>query len=694
MHQKGSINFAEVEKSLNAPLIKDQYWYIIDKKWYDTCCQYNKLGDENECPGPIDNSALFATTTSNSNSTTTRFKSPSSDAVAIGNRPLKNNLSENEDFLVIPEQAWNLLVEHYTVRDPSHVIKRRVIENNPKYCVVEVYPLNLLLCLHAGNGTSAGVVEKQFSRKSQLKEVEEEMRKLFNINETSQTKLWVGNSTVYESEAAKTNGSVENYPPIALPNVPTPPPLSTNTGDSNTVPAEATMLTRSAQAKHLYDAKSDLQAKNCAEVKPSNSVASIAQNNSNNLSTSDSTDENSLKPSPMLRTLEDAGLINGQIVTIEYRNIDGIWPSCKPKCGSVTTRSSRAQPGLCGLSNIGNTCFMNSALQCLSNTPPLTNYILNDNYINDINVNNPLGMHGEIAKTYADLIKNLWSGSNSTYIPREFKMAVGRFAPQFSSYSQQDCQELMAFLLDGLHEDLNRIKEKPYIEIKNEIELRPDEVVAAESWSNYRKRNDSIVVDTFHALLKSTLVCPECDLVSVTFDPFCYLSLPLPVKREKLTELEGPKPALQLKDCISQFTDVERLGADDPWYCPKCKKHQQATKKFDIWSLPKILIIHMKRFSFSRSWRDKIDTMVEFPVEELDLSEHVLCPDQKGGNLTYDLIGVANHYGGLGGGHYTAYAKNVIQDSWFSFNDAIVTPTNADSVVSKNAYVLFYQQRE
>src|SRR6185437_3932110 len=75
--------------------------------------------------------------------------------------------------------------------------------------------------------------------------------------------------------------------------------------------------------------------------------------------------------------------------------------------------------------------------------------------------------------------------------------------------------------------------QKPYIEVKNDVELRPDEIVAAESWSNYKKRNDSIIIDTFHALLKSTLVCPDCELVSVTFDPFCFLSLPLPIKTER-----------------------------------------------------------------------------------------------------------------------------------------------------------------
>lgn len=191
-------------------------------------------------------------------------------------------------------------------------------------------------------------------------------------------------------------------------------------------------------------------------------------------------------------------------------------------------------PGLCGLSNLGNTCFMNSALQCLSNTQTLTKFLLADKYLEDINEDNPLGNGGEIARVYADLIKAMWSGYYSTVTPREFKVAVGRFAPQFSGFSQHDCQELLSFLLDGLHEDMNRVRNKPYIENKDGIDARPDEEVAKEAWQNYKRRNDSIIVDTFHSQLKSTLVCPECNLVSITFDPFCYLTLPLPYKVSNL----------------------------------------------------------------------------------------------------------------------------------------------------------------
>nr|XP_061815787.1 ubiquitin carboxyl-terminal hydrolase 15-like isoform X3 [Nerophis lumbriciformis] len=657
-------------------------------------------------------------------------------------------------------------------------------------------------------------------------------------------------------------------------------------------------------------------------------------------------------------------------------------------------QSERA--GLCGLSNLGNTCFMNSAVQCLSNTPPLTDYFLKDKYTSELNEDNPLGMKGEIAKAYAELIKQLWSSKYSYVTPRPFKTQVGRFAPQFSGYQQQDSHELLAFLLDGLHEDLNRIRKKPYIQLKD-ANGRPDKVVAEEAWESHIKRNDSIIVDIFHGLFKSTLVCPVCAKVSVTFDPFCYLTLPLPMKKERTLEvylvrldplakpiqykltvpkvgyisdlctslsilsevpaekmivtdiyshrfhrifatndnlssimerddiyvfevavnrvedtdhvvipvhlrekykqsgynhtstplfglpfliavprtlsedklynmlliclcrfvrssveededdceesqstkphtvngnatnglLEEGSPSemetdeqdeessqdqelpsendnsqsedsvggdnelengivapqnstkgqpsttehnrkrlftfqlnnmgktdfslikddtrqirfdeghlrlsdrsylsldwepemrkkyfddtvvedfdkhesmeykpqkkafFKLKDCIELFTTKEKLGAEDPWYCPNCKEHQQATKKLDLWSLPPVLVVHLKRFSYSRYMRDKLDSLVDFPLSNLDMSEFLINPNS--GPCLYDLIAVSNHYGGMGGGHYTAYAKNTDDGKWYNFDDSSVSPASEDQIVSKAGYVLFYQRQD
>lgn len=152
------------------------------------------------------------------------------------------------------------------------------------------------------------------------------------------------------------------------------------------------------------------------------------------------------------------------------------------------------------------------------------------------------------------------------------------------------------------------------------------------------------------------------------------------------------KTAVALRDCIELFTTMETLGEHDPWYCPNCKKHQQATKKFDLWSLPKILVVHLKRFSYNRYWRDKLDTVVEFPVRGLNMSEFVCDPSAR--PYVYDLIAVSNHYGAMGVGHYTAYAKNKLNGKWYYFDDSNVSLACEDQIVTKAAYVLFYQRRD
>merc|ERR1739838_188817 len=145
------------------------------------------------------------------------------------------------------------------------------------------------------------------------------------------------------------------------------------------------------------------------------------------------------------------------------------------------------------------------------------------------------------------------------------------------------------------------------------------------------------------------------------------------------------------------FTTKEQLEKDDAWYCSRCKKHQQATKKFDLWNLPPVLIIHLKRFSYTRYYRDKLDTFVNCPLKDLDLTDFVLNPHKKSwphNKRNYNLIAVSNHYGGLGGGHYTAYAKNSQDGEWHYFDDQSVSPADGNKVVTKAAYMLIYQRQD
>ncbi|XP_075430564.1 ubiquitin carboxyl-terminal hydrolase 19 isoform X2 [Ascaphus truei] len=190
--------------------------------------------------------------------------------------------------------------------------------------------------------------------------------------------------------------------------------------------------------------------------------------------------------------------------------------------------------GFTGLVNLGNTCFMNSVIQSLSNTRELRDYFQDRSFESEINCNNPLGTGGRLAVSFAVLLRTLWKGTNHAIQPSKLKAIVASKASQFTGYAQHDAQEFMAFLLDGLHEDLNRIQNKPYTETVDS-DGRPDEEVADEAWQRHKMRNDSFVVDLFQGQYKSKLVCPVCAKVSITFDPFLYLPVPLPQKQKVLT---------------------------------------------------------------------------------------------------------------------------------------------------------------
>ncbi|XP_031429479.1 ubiquitin carboxyl-terminal hydrolase 32 isoform X2 [Clupea harengus] len=230
-------------------------------------------------------------------------------------------------------------------------------------------------------------------------------------------------------------------------------------------------------------------------------------------------------------TLESLKIQDDQHLVIEVRNKDMSWPeemSFIANSSKIDRHKVPTEKGATGLSNLGNTCFMNSSIQCVSNTKPLTDYFISGRHLYELNRTNPIGMRGHMAKCYGDLVQELWSGTQKNVAPLKLRWTIAKYAPRFNGFQQQDSQELLAFLLDGLHEDLNRVHEKPYVELKDS-DLRPDFEVASEAWDNHLRRNRSIVVDLFHGQLKSQVKCKTCGHISARFDPFNFLSLPLPM---------------------------------------------------------------------------------------------------------------------------------------------------------------------
>ncbi|KDN35786.1 cysteine proteinase [Tilletiaria anomala UBC 951] len=1049
-----------VDQANAKPLAVGDRWHIVSANWYRKWRREGKGKGKIEevestdggCdgPGPIDSSDI-----------------------ADGADSLRMHITEHADYELLTNTAWEALASWYGFVGPTFA--RPVIAGMQASAErIELRPPRFTLVPVADRAT---VVSEQLNPTSIVISVsttisafKESVCQALNINGSPSTnlRLW----------RLPENSEIAATPLVAL-----PPAKLKEAGVelvNEMLGATAGVLEDPTLEALQLDAPAislAVEVRNVAGEWPSDAQSAVATTNG-------------VKGFFAQNTEDHWSSVQGQSAEPILTSVIG---SATGALASITGRMTRSQTahersgperprGLVGLQNLGNTCFMNSALQCMSNTLELQQYFVSGVYKQELNSDNPLGMGGALAEAFGSLLEKIWSpNTHGAIVPREFKYAVSRFAPQFAGYGQQDTQELLAFLLDGLHEDLNRILKKPYIEAPDWEGGGEKEMVefARKQWEIYKARNDSVIVDLFQGQYRSTLVCPKCQKVSIKFDPFMYLTLPIPNRRmwtgdinyvpydpskrpvkvtlsvlqdasfmtvkAKLAELfatdaeklvgaevwhgnihkwyhdwehvtdiqrndtayfwelpteftypqvkgqslfsrtstqnpeqyekqaippaadawailpvfsqvqdsndhrrgfrsstlgvpffvaipadktsdpeaindivsqhyvrfaedpdalqkalvhntaaqqhapqaegddvgvqplqisaqppvadsvaeirfsdddaqepqvtesalpqmeaaptepaeaiastdaaqpmeaeiqqstppsfvlrfaarkmtvplphgveswdddsqalfdrtthtdsdwpavytggavvclwnpeaaealltkasndvwgayeehvddsvaqskgkNGPKKKLHIEDCLDEFTKKEQLGSDDLWYCPQCKEFRQATKKFDLWKVPDILVVHLKRFSAGRYSRDKLDDLVDFPIQGLDLSHRVEGSkvvqrlEKLGYELPvstsraqtpeveaeanddavavdapiYDLYAVDNHYGGLGGGHYTAYAKNHASGKWYYFDDSSVREVGPEDCKTSAAYLLFYRRR-
>jgi ubiquitin C-terminal hydrolase len=188
--------------------------------------------------------------------------------------------------------------------------------------------------------------------------------------------------------------------------------------------------------------------------------------------------------------------------------------------------------GACGLSNLGNTCYMNSAVQCISYIPLLRAYLISGRFRKhgEVNFDNPLGTGGKVLEELAILEETIWSGKFGVRYPSRFRNQLGRCLSQYSSNDQQDAQEFLNDLLDSLHEDSNKVIKKPYVEALEDrwVDRSDLHQVGEETWRRYLRRNRSIIANIGMGQVLNRVTCPVCEYTSHNFDPFNMLSIPFP----------------------------------------------------------------------------------------------------------------------------------------------------------------------
>ena len=330
--------------------------------------------------------------------------------------------------------------------------------------------------------------------------------------------------------------------------------------------------------------------------------------------------------------------------------------------------------GLSGLCNLGNTCYINSCMQILSQCYELNELITNvGEHISSEN--------GLVLKEWKDLRDLLWS-KNCIISPNRFINAIQRVAALkkcdlFTGYAQNDLPEFLIFIFDCFHEALER---KVIISVNGRTENDLDELAKTcyEMISSTYSSSYSEIIDLFFGIHVSLIITNDNSnkILSIKPEPFSTINLPLPPEHKKCS----------IYDCFDLYTNYEFLEGSNAWFNEKTNMKQDVVKTIKFWSLPNILIVDFKRFNNSNQ---KLNNIIHTPLLGLDLSKYVIGYNRE--QYVYELFGICNHYGESQGGHYTAYIKNSNQ-KWYHFNDTNVTEISESHLITAKGYCYFYRK--
>lgn len=297
-----------------------------------------------------------------------------------------------------------------------------------------------------------------------------------------------------------------------------------------------------------------------------------------------------------------------------------------------------------GLTNIGNTCYLNATLQCLVHIDELNMFL--NNYI-------PKSL---LLKEYDDLRQLMLKGHN-IITPTRFVKVVHHVCNEkkmdlFTTFSQYDLSEFLRFMLNEFHESMKQNVQISIPKQMTDIDKKCVEMMIR----NYSK-DYSFIIDYFYGITVSILETTKVE--SIIPESFFILDLPIP-----------DTPNVSIYDCIQLYAQPENFE----WKDESTNTYVPATKKNIFWRLPKLLFIVFKRFNNSNH---KNNQLIHVPFT-ITL-----------GSVSYQLICVCNHYGSVNSGHYSTIVK---KDNWIELDDGSITIVPPPKVITLNAYCLLFRQ--
>ena len=344
-----------------------------------------------------------------------------------------------------------------------------------------------------------------------------------------------------------------------------------------------------------------------------------------------------------------------------------------------------------GLQNLGQTCYMNSTLQCLSNIYDLTNHLLKRYGTYDIE-KQPLTV------AYSSLLSNLFNSKEQYIVPSTFKEIIGILNPMFEGNHAADAKDLLFFLIEKLHQELNTLKsnqsENTPIDFAQQEEDSKNESTMLTSFLNdFNSNYNSKLSQIFYGITRSKMKCHNCQIEKFSFQTFNLLIFQLKKIKEQAMVFNRN---LNLYDAFNVEQKEEILNGENMIYCNDCHGLREAMHQQKIFGLPLVLIIILNRGKDNKDFNEQFD----IPLI-LDFTDKNIVINQQSCKK-YFLCGVITHLGESGSsGHFIAYCKNNPNSKFTLYNDAIVTPINNDEDAIRTTtsindferrtpYILFY----